>query len=113
MEAQEVTRYKLVFFVPESHKERVKSALFSKGAGQYQGYDSCAWESLGKGQFRPLEGSEPFQGQTNKIEKVDEYRVEMLCLRQHIKTILQTLIEVHPYEVPAYEVWPVQSLDDF
>ena len=113
MAAQEVTRYKLVFFVPESHKERVKSALFSKGAGQYQGYDSCAWESLGKGQFRPLEGSEPFQGQTNKIEKVDEYRVEMLCLRQHIKTILQTLIEVHPYEVPAYEVWPVQSLDDF
>jgi hypothetical protein len=113
MEAQEVTRYKLVFFVPESHKETVKSALFSKGAGQYQGYDCCAWESLGKGQFRPLEGSEPFQGQTNKIEKVDEYRVEMLCLRQHIKTILQTLIEVHPYEVPAYEVWPVQSLDDF
>ena len=113
MEAQEVTRYKLVFFVPESHKETVKSALFSKGAGQYQGHDSCAWESLGKGQFRPLEGSEPFQGQTNKIEKVDEYRVEMLCLRQHIKTILQTLIEVHPYEVPAYEVWPVQSLDDF
>jgi hypothetical protein len=113
MEAQEVTRYKLVFFVTESHKETVKSALFSKGAGQYQGYDSCAWESLGKGQFRPLEGSEPFQGQTNKIEKVDEYRVEMLCLRQHIKTILQTLIEVHPYEVPAYEVWPVQSLDDF
>lgn len=113
MEAQEVTRYKLVFFVPESHKETVKSALFSKGAGQYQGYDSCAWESLGKGQFRPLEGSEPFQGQTNKIEKVDEYRVEMLCLRQHIKTILQTLIEVHPYEVPAYEAWPVQSLDDF
>ena len=113
MEAQEVTRYKLVFFVPESHKETVKSALFSKGACQYQGYDSCAWESLGKGQFRPLEGSEPFQGQTNKIEKVDEYRVEMLCLRQHIKTILQTLIEVHPYEVPAYEVWPVQSLDDF
>ena len=113
MEAQEVTRYKLVFFVPESHKETVKSALFSKGAGQYQGYDSCAWESLGKGQFRPLEGSEPFQGQTNKIEKVDEYRVEMLCLRQHIKTILQTLIEVHPYEVPAYEVWHVQSLDDF
>jgi len=113
MEAQEVTRYKLVFFVPESHKETVKSALFSKGAGQYQGYDCCAWESLGKGEFRPLEGSEPFQGQTNKIEKVDEYRVEMLCLRQHIKTILQTLIEVHPYEVPAYEVWPVQSLDDF
>ena len=78
MAAQEITPYKLVFFVPESHKETVKTALFSKGAGQYQGYDCCAWETLGQGQFRPLEGSQPFLGQTNEIEKVDEYRVEML-----------------------------------
>jgi hypothetical protein len=113
MAAQEITHYKLAFFVPESHKETVKSALFSKGAGQYQGYDCCAWETLGQGQFRPLEGSRPFLGQTNKIENVDEYRVEMHCQSQHIKAILHTLIEVHPYEVPAYEVWPIKSLDDF
>lgn len=113
MAAQEISRYKLVFFVPESHKEAVKQALFAQGAGQYDGYDCCAWEIPGQGQFRPLEGSQPFVGQMNKVEKVTEYRVEMLCQSHDIKIILQTLIKSHPYEIPAYEVWPVKSLDDF
>lgn len=113
MAAQVVSRYKLVFFVPESHKESVKDALFAQGAGHYNRYECCAWETLGEGQFRPLDGSQPFIGQSNRIEKVTEYRVEMLCQSQHIKAVLQTLVECHPYEVPAYEVWPVKSLDDF
>ncbi|MFT7235539.1 MAG: structural hemagglutinin/hemolysin toxin protein RtxA [Methylophagaceae bacterium] len=113
MAAQGLSHYKLVFFVPNSHKERVKDALFAQGAGQYGGYECCAWETLGQGQFRPLHGSQPFIGQSNKIEKVAEYRVEMLCQSQHIKAILQTLVDCHPYEVPAYEVWSVKSLDDF
>lgn len=113
MAAQEVSQYKLVFFVPETHKEAVKTALFAQGAGQYQGYDCCSWETHGQGQFRPLAGSDPFIGQTNVIEKTDEVRVEMRCQSQHIKVILQTLIACHPYEVPAYEVWPIYSLDDF
>jgi len=109
----EVRQYKLVFFVPESHKEQLKEALFALGAGRYKNYDSCAWETLGQGQFRPLVGSRPFMGQTGTIESVSEYRVEMLCQSQDMKTILQALIAHHPYEVPAYEVWPVQTLDDF
>ncbi len=111
--AIEVRQYKLVFYVPESHKEQLKKALFDQGAGQYQGYDSCAWETLGQGQFRPFSGSHPFLGQANKLEQVAEYRVEMLCQKQDVKAILQTLIANHPYEVPAYDVWPVQTLDDF
>ena len=111
--AAEVTRYKLVFFVPESHKEHVKTALFEQGAGQYQGFDCCAWEVRGHGQFRPLVGSQPFIGQTNTVESVEEFRVEMLCQSEHIKAVLQALIASHPYEVPAYEVWPVKGLEDF
>lgn len=105
--------YKLAFFVPESHKEAVKQALFSHGAGRYEAYDCCSWETLGSGQFRPLSGSQPFIGQQDKIEKVAEYRVEMICSADKIKIVLQTLIEVHPYETPAYEVWSIKTLDDF
>jgi hypothetical protein len=111
--AIKITRYKLVFFVPDSHKEQVKTALFEQGAGQYQGYDCCAWETLGHGQFRPLVGSQPFIGQTDIVERVEEYRVEMLCQSEHIKAVLQALIANHPYDVPAYEVWPVKGLEDF
>lgn len=104
---------KLVFFVPESHKEPVKQAIFSAGAGQYDGYDCCSWESQGHGQFRPLHGSDPFIGKQGEIERVAEFRVETVCPESAIKTILQALIKAHPYETPAYEVWSVKTIDDF
>jgi structural hemagglutinin/hemolysin toxin protein RtxA len=105
--------YKLVFFVPESHKEMVKQAVFEKGAGRYESYDCCSWETPGTGQFKPLSGSQPFIGEQDKIETVAEYRVEMICAADNIKAVLQALIDSHPYETPAYEVWSIKTLDDF
>ena len=103
---------KLVFFVPESHKETVKMAIFAAGAGRYQGYDSCSWETLGSGQFRPLDGSNPFIGQQGEIETVAEYRVETICDDDVIKSAVKALIKSHPYETPAYAVWSIQTLAD-
>lgn len=105
--------HKLVFFVPESHKESVKQAVFSAGAGRYKGYDSCSWETLGRGQFQPLSGSQPFIGELDKVETVDEYRVETVCADNRVKAVLKALIKAHPYETPAYDVWSVKTLDDF
>ena len=104
---------KLTFFISEVHKELVKEALFEQGAGRYDGYGNCSWETLGSGQFKPLSGSQPFIGEQNKLEKVDEYRVEMLCSEIHIKAVLKALIEAHPYDVPAYDVQSIKTLDDF
>ncbi len=104
---------KLVFFVPESHKEAVKTAIFDAGAGRYEGYDCCSWESQGMGQFRPLAGSQPFIGEQDTIERVAEFRVETICPASKIKYILETLLSAHPYETPAYEVWSVKTLDNF
>jgi hypothetical protein len=105
--------YKLVFYVPEDHKEAVKNALFEQGAGRYEGYDHCSWEVLGTGQFKPLSGSQPFVGQQEQLETVDEFRVEMICSQHVIKAVLEALIKHHPYEVPAYDVQLIQTLDDF
>lgn len=105
--------YKLVFFVPESHKEIVKQAVFAQGAGRYECYDCCSWETLGTGQFKPLPGSQPFIGEQGNIELVAEYRVEMICASDKIKIVLQALLDSHPYETPAYEVWSIKTLDDF
>lgn len=101
--------YKLVVFVPESHLEKVKTALFTAGAGRLGNYDSCAWQTKGQGQFRPLAGSKPYLGQTDQVEQVTEYRVEMICEEDRIQAILAALREAHPYEEPAFDVW--QLLD--
>lgn len=101
--------YKLVVFVPESHLEKVKTALFTAGAGKLGDYDSCAWQAKGQGQFRPLAGSKPYLGQTDQVEKVVEYRVEMVCEPNLIQAALAALRGAHPYEEPAFDVW--QLLD--
>ena len=94
--------YQLIFFVPESHAETVKSALFEAGAGRYKKYDSCCWQALGTGQFRPLEGSDAFIGEAGRLEKVPEYRIEMLCTDECLNRAIKALKSAHPYEEPAY-----------
>lgn len=104
--------YLLYFYVPESHKDIVKEAVFTAGAGRYDGYDCCSWEVEGTGQFRPLEGSNPFIGSTDTIEQVKEFRIEMICTKESIKKVVEALIEAHPYEEPAYGITEIFTKND-
>lgn len=97
--------YKLAFFVPASHVEVVKAAVFAAGGGRIGGYDHCAWQTLGQGQFRPLDGSQPYLGQTGQVEVVEEWKVELVVADDLIVQVVAALKQSHPYETPAYEVW--------
>ncbi|WP_059394644.1 hypothetical protein [Pseudomonas putida] len=97
--------YKLAFFVPASHVEVVKAAVFAAGGGRIGGYDHCAWQTLGQGQFRPLDGSQPYLGQTGQVEVVEEWKVELVVADDLITQVVAALRQSHPYETPAYEVW--------
>jgi len=102
--------YKLSFFVPESHAEQVKQAVFLTGAGRIGDYAQCCWQTLGAGQFRPLSGSQPFIGELGDVTRVTELKVELVCADEHIRAAVTALKAAHPYEVPAYEV---MRLEDF
>lgn len=97
--------YRINVYVPESHLEEVKAALFTAGAGKTGDYDSCCWQTKGQGQFRPLEGSAPYIGQAGKVETVEEYKLEMVCVAENVKAALESMIQAHPYEEPAYDVY--------
>jgi hypothetical protein len=97
--------YKLAFFVPASHVEVVKAAVFAAGGGRIGDYDHCAWQTLGQGQFRPLDGSQPYLGQTGQVEVVEEWKVELVVADDLIAQAVAALKQSHPYETPAYEVW--------
>ena len=99
--------YKLCFFVPKSHLESVKDALFEQGAGQLGDYERCAWQVLGQGQFLPLAGSNPFLGEVGNNNAVDEYRVETVVADELINAVLSCLADVHPYQQPAYVYWQI------
>ena len=96
--------YMLYFLVPETHLDVVKNAIFSVGAGCVENYMHCAWQTLGEGQFMPLSGSNAFIGEINKLEKVSEYKVEVICTEEQIKDAVAALKQAHPYETPSYQV---------
>lgn len=102
--------YKLSVFIPESHLDSVKEALFDAGAGRQGDYDRCCWQTLGRGQFRPLQGSDPFLGQQGELEVVNEYKVEMLCDESCSREVIEALREAHPYEEPAFDLVSVVDL---
>lgn len=76
--------------------------MFAAGAGRIGNYDSCAWQTEGLGQFRPLEGSQPFLGHVGEVEKVKEWKVEMVCEDAMLDAVVAALKAAHPYETPAY-----------
>lgn len=103
--------YKLIFYVPESHKEGVKEAVFAAGAGRISPgsrYRRCSWEVLGTGQFEPGPDSRPFLGQPGELERTAEYRVETAVPEAALPAVLAALREAHPYEEPALEYFPVR-----
>ena len=97
--------YKLAFFVPPSHLDVVKAAVFAAGGGHLGDYDQCAWQTLGQGQFRPLDGSQPFIGQAGQLERLEEWKVELVVADDLIAQVVDALKQSHPYETPAYEAW--------
>lgn len=96
--------YRIDFYVPSSHLEKVKNVLFETGAGKIGDYDSCCWQVLGKGQFRPLPGSSPFIGEAMALEYVEEYKVEMIFPVELKEKVVLALKSAHPYEEPAYQL---------
>lgn len=101
--------YKIAIHVPEEHVEAVKQAAFEAGAGRQGDYEHCAFQWLGEGQFRPLVGSSPYSGELNKLSRVAEYRVEMICEAEFIKQAVAAIRQAHPYETPAIDVWRLES----
>ena len=105
--------YLICFYVPESHLEIVKEALFQQGAGHFGTYDKACWQTQGQGQFRPLEGAHPHIGQPNEFTQIVEYKVEIICATQNLKACIAALRLSHPYDVPAYQAIPFVTSEAF
>ncbi len=97
---------KLSVFVPHGHEEQVMEALF-RFTGVLGNYGDCSFRVAGIGTFRPLPGARPFIGTVGQREEVGESRLEVLLRRAELTAALKVLTSVHPYEEPAYDLYPV------
>jgi len=92
------------YYVPKSHLEITKQAIFAAGAGKMGNYSCCVWQTKGTGQFKPEPKSNAYIGKIGKISKVIEYKVETVCKSSKIKSVIKALKKSHPYEHPAFGV---------
>ena len=98
---------KLVVFVPETHRQAVQEAVWRAGAGHIGAYDCCSFEAEGTGTFRPGEGTNPHIGAQGRLERVKEYRIETILPESLKGPVVRAMLEAHPYEEPAYDLYPL------
>ena len=99
---------KFVVFVPVSHIDQVIDAVSAAGAGVIGDYSHCTFRTPGTGTFKPLEGADPWSGTVGEIQHEEEVRLETVCPKHLLRTLLLTVSQAHPYEEMAYDIYPVE-----
>ncbi len=100
---------KLVVFVPESHAEVVRKAIFNAGAGHIGNYDCCSYNVNGFGSFRAGVEANPFVGEKGKIHYEPEIRVETIFPEYLQNKIIMAMLSSHPYEEVAYDIYKLDN----
>ena len=100
---------KLVTFVPVEHAEKVRAAIFDAGAGVIGNYDSCSYNLTGTGTFRAGEDTNPFVGKKGEIHSEKEVRVETILPDFQKNSVVSALLNAHPYEEAAYDIYPLEN----
>ncbi len=98
---------KLVVFVPRNSLNAVRDAVFAAGAGRIGNYERCSWYTDGTGTFLAGDGASPVSGKPGVEQLVDEYRLETVFPEQAQDAIVAALRAAHPYEEPAYDIYPL------
>ncbi len=109
----EIKRVKIFVTIPIEDVEKVRTAVCREGAGVIGDYDYCTSSVKSVGTFRPNEKANPYIGTQNKLEFVEEEKLEFICDVEKVKQVIKKLREVHPYEEPAIDIYPLLDEKDF
>lgn len=103
--------YKVVVTVPDADADKVRHAIGEAGGGVVGAYTYCSFSSSGTGRFLPGQNANPSIGSIGDMEQVAEQRIEINCTQDNIKNIVKAIRDVHPYEKPVIDIYPLVSED--
>ena len=106
---KEESLLKLVTFVPTAQAGGVRRALFDAGCGCIGRYDSCSYNLTGEGTFKAGEGTNPYCGQVGELHTEPEVRIETILPAYRQEAVVKALLRAHPYEEPAYDLYPLKN----
>lgn len=102
---------KIIVFVPVTHANILRETIGKAGGGKIGNYSDCSFSSRGVGRFKPGLGAKPAIGRLNKLEEVEEERIEVTCEKSQVKIIAEAIRQVHPYEEVALDIYPLITFD--
>ncbi|MFM1920073.1 MAG: hypothetical protein RLZZ303_1707 [Candidatus Hydrogenedentota bacterium] len=105
----QATLLKLVVFVPDSHLDLLRDAVSKAGAGKIGNYSHCTFSAPGEGTFLPGDGAAPYVGAMGQVNREPERRFESIVPKPALAAVLAAMRAVHPYEVPAFDVIPLEN----
>lgn len=108
-----VNRVKIIVTVPIENLEEVRNAICEVGAGIIGNYTYCSMSTKCIGTFKPNDSANPYIGENNKLEFVEEEKLEVVCDVNNVKQVISKLREVHPYEEPAIDIIPLFDEESF
>jgi dinuclear metal center YbgI/SA1388 family protein len=100
---------KLVTFVPENDIAKVREAIFEAGAGTIGNYNSCSYNIEGQGTFNAGDNTNPYVGEKGKLHFEKEIRFETVFPTYLQGKVIAALLDVHPYEEVAYDIYPIEN----
>jgi hypothetical protein len=104
--------YKVIVYVPATSADKIRDVLGTSGAGKTTSgkYDYASFSSRGVGRFRPLKGANPTIGVIDKMEEVEEERIETVVEEYYLKDVLEAVRKAHPYEEPGIDVIELKNI---
>ena len=108
-----IKKVKIFVTVPKENLEDVRKAMCDAGAGIMGNYTYCTTSIKSVGTFIPNDNANPYIGQQNKLEFVEEEKLEIICDVEKVKVVIQSLRKTHPYEEPAIDIVPLLDESDF
>ena len=108
----DIKKVKIIVTVPSENVQEVRDAMCNEGAGVIGNYTYCSMLTKCIGIFKPSDKANPYIGEKNKLEFVEEEKLEVVCDINIVKRVLKKLREVHPYEEPGIDIIPLISEEE-
>lgn len=100
---------KIYTFVPKTHAEEVRKALFEAGAGHIGDYSESSFSIEGIGTFKGGDETSPYLGKKGEIHREAEEKIETIFPGNKQKQILDALMKAHPYEEVAFDLISLEN----
>lgn len=108
-----ISKVKIEVTIPHKNLDEIRNAICDEGAGVIGNYTHCSMSLKCIGTFKPNSDANPYVGENNKLEFVEEEKLEVVCDKDKVKKVIKKLREIHPYEEPAINIIPLLDEESF